>query len=125
MFKKYMLFFIGNSVFQLSLSAAKLFHKLSFKCCLRVAYSTYNHPYTKTVLYLVYLDPCLGLDLFILYLCDPFFVFSLSSIAITNIASLKQSHFFFLNISCYFLMVILMKKANNFQIAKVQLQVVA
>ena len=31
-------FFISNAVFQLNLTVAKLFHELSLKCCLSVAY---------------------------------------------------------------------------------------
>ena len=46
-------------------------------------------------LYLVYLYPCLGLILFMSYLCDPFFIFSLIFIIIIHIISLKQTRWFF------------------------------
>ena len=57
--------------------------------------------------------------LFMSYICDLFFIFSLIFIAIYHITSLKQTHLFlyiFKNISFY----VWMKKANNFQITKVQ-----
>ena len=73
--------------------------------------------------------PCLGLGLFMSYLCDLFPIFSLIFIVIGDITSLKQSNFFFyiLRISLIYLfwMTTWMKKMNNFQIAKVQLQGVA
>ena len=47
----------------------------------------------RKILYLVYLCPCLGLDLFMSYLCDQFFTFSLIFILINHITSFKQRHF--------------------------------
>ena len=44
---------------------------------------------------LVYLGPCLGLSLFISYLCDLFFIFNLIFIAINSIASSKQTRLVF------------------------------
>ena len=43
--------------------------------------NTYNHRYTFYILYLIFLCPCLGLDPFMLYICDLFSAsFSLSLI---------------------------------------------
>ena len=49
----------------------------------------------RHILYLVYLCPCLGLGVFISYLCGLFFIFSFIFIAINHITSLKQTHLFF------------------------------
>ena len=58
----------------------------------------------KHFLYLVYVRPCLDVDLFMTYLCDLFFFFTL--IIINQIISLKWTHLlfckFFLNTPCYF-----------------------
>ena len=47
------------------------------------------------ILYLVYICTYLRLVLFILYLCDPFLIFSLIFILINHIISLKQTNLFF------------------------------
>ena len=83
---------------------------------------------SRHILYLVYSCPCLGLGLFVLYLCDLFFFFSLIFIVSNHITSLKQMHLFFVQFLEYlplFLDNNVDKKANNFQIAKVQSQCVA
>ena len=49
----------------------------------------------RQILYLVYLCPCLGVGLFMLYLCDLFLIFSLIFVAISHIISLKQAQLFF------------------------------
>ena len=75
------------------------------------------------MLYLVYLHQFLGL--FMSYLCDLFFIFSLIFISYTL---LKQIHLFFVHFLEYLLLFLddnVMKKANNFQMAKVQPQGVA
>ena len=59
-------FFISNTFFQLSVSVAYLFHELSFKCCLGVAWFIY--------IYVLYLCPCLDLGLFVSYLCFLVFI---------------------------------------------------
>ena len=62
------------------------------------------------------------------YLGDPFFFFSLIFIVINRITSLKQTHLFFIHILEYLLLFLddnKMKKADDFQIAKVQPQCVA
>ena len=82
----------------------------------------------RNILYLVYSCPCLGLGLFMSYLGDPFFFFSLIFIVINRITSLKQTHLFFIHILEYLLLFLddnKMKKADDFQIAKVQPQCVA
>ena len=53
----------------------------------------------RNILYLVHLFPSPGLVLFMLYLCDPFFIFSLVFIIINYTVWLKQIHSFF----CIFL----------------------
>ena len=78
------------------------------------------------ILYLVYLCSCLGLGLFILYLCDILFIFSLIFIIINHIILSKETHLFcyiFYNISFYFWMIKLMNKVKNFLIAKFSLKV--
>ena len=71
-------------------------------------------------LYLVYVCPCLGLGLFMSYLCDLYFIFSLIFIVINHITSFRQTYFF-----CAFLENLLLCLDDNvdeehFQIAKVQ-----
>ena len=46
------------------------------------------------ILHLVYLCPCLGLDLLMPYRCDLFFIFSIIFIVVNHITSLKQTHLF-------------------------------
>ena len=83
----------------------------------------------RLILYLVYLYPCLGLGLFMSYLCDLFSIFSLIFIVINHITSFKQTHLFFVhffkNIFYHFWMITWIKKVKNFQIVKVQSQGVA
>ena len=50
---------------------------------------------------LVYLGPCLSLDLFMSYLCDLFFIFSLTFLTINYVTSLKQTHLFFATVLKY------------------------
>ena len=68
-------FFYKQCFFSFSLSVAKLFHELSFKCCLGVKIIII----LRHFLYLIYLCPCLDLSLFVSYLCDLLFIFILSS----------------------------------------------
>ena len=86
--------------------------------------NTYNHHYTETHI-LVYFCPCIDPCLFMSYihdLCD--FLFSLIFIAINHITSFSRRICFctFFRISYYFWTITWMKKANNFQIAKVKPQ---
>ena len=81
----------------------------------------------RPILYLVYLCPCLGLCLFISYLCDLFYIFSLIFIFINYITSLKQTYLFlphFLEyLPFFFLMITWMNKANNFWMQKFSFRV--
>ena len=51
------------------------------------------------VLYLVYLYPRLGLDLFMSYLCNLFFIFSLIFIFINDITLYKKTHLLYVHFS--------------------------
>ena len=55
----------------------------------------------KHILYSVYLCPCLGLGLFMLYLCYLFFIFSLIFIFINHVTPLKQTRLFFVHFLQY------------------------
>ena len=82
------------------------------RCCLiSITFIILRH-----ILYLVYLCPCLALGLFMLYLCDQFFMFSLIFIVINHISSLKQRH-------DYFWIITWINKATNFQKQKFSLRV--
>ena len=72
----------------------------------------------RHILYLVYPCSCLGLGLFMSYLCDLRFIFSLTFIVINHITLFKRPLGIFWNISNYFWMIRWMKKANNFPIVK-------
>ena len=79
----------------------------------------------ESIMPLVYLSLCLGLGLFMLFLCDLFFICSLTVIAINHYNVINTGTLFLYIIFYYFWMIRWMKKANNFQIAKVQPQGVA
>ena len=88
-------FFIRNGFFQLSFNT-ELYHELNLKC-----------------LYLPYLCPYLDLGLFMLYLCDLFFIFIfiIIFIMINRMISWLQTHLFFL----FFFSCILFRTCpNNF-----------
>ena len=57
----------------------------------------------RYILYLVYLCPCLDLCVPIWYLCDLFFFFSFTFIAINYFTSLKQGHLLFVHFLEYIL----------------------
>ena len=59
-------------------------HMLLRCCLLHITIILLRH-----ILYLVYLCPCLGQVLFMSYLCDPIFIFSLIFIIINHKISLK------------------------------------
>ena len=66
-------------------------------CCLiHISINILRH-----ILYLVYLYPCLGLGLFMAYLCDLVFIFSLIFIAINHITVFKQTYLIFANLLEY------------------------
>ena len=69
----------------------------------------------RHTLYLLDLCPCLGLCIFISYLCDLFFIFSLIFIVINHIPSLKQSHFFLHFLEDLLIFLDNNKKANIFK----------
>ena len=48
--------------------------------------------------------PCLGLGLFISYICDLLLIFTLVFIVINHIMSLKQTHWLFLQVLEYLLL---------------------
>ena len=62
----------------------------------------------RHILYLVYFCPCLGLGLFMSYLCDlcDIFIFSLIFIVIDHITSLKQTHLFRIHFVEYLLLIL-------------------
>ena len=78
----------------------------------------------RHIFYLVYMRPFLGL--FMSYLWDLFFIFSLIFIAISYITSFKQKYLFLCTFLWffwyYFWMITWMKRVNNFKIAKAQPQ---
>ena len=63
----------------------------------------------RHILYLVYLSPCVGLSLFMLYLYDLVFIFHLIVIVINHIIALKHVDFFF----TWFLEYLLLFLDNN------------
>ena len=63
----------------------------------------------RPILHLVYLRPCLGLGVFMSYLCILFLFFSLISIVINHITSLNQMYLFF----CLFLEYLLLFLNDN------------
>ena len=58
----------------------------------------------RDILHLVYLGPCLGLSLFMSYLCDLFLFSSPIFITINYLTSLKQTELFFVHILEYLLL---------------------
>ena len=71
------------------------------RCCLHIIVNILSQ-----TLYLVYLYPCLGLGLFMSYLCGLFFIFSLIFIVINHITSFKQAYLI-LNIFLLYLLLFL------------------
>ena len=57
----------------------------------------------RDILHLVYLGPCLGLGLFMSYLCDLFLISSPIFITINHLTSLKQTDLFFVHFLEYLL----------------------
>ena len=102
-----------SSVWSLTVPSIKytVFHKQRFfstqrQCCLTFSWTEHQMLLrsclihitiiiSRNILYLVYSCPCLGLGLFMSYLCDLFFFFSLIFIVINHITSLKQMHLLF------------------------------
>ena len=79
--------------FQLSLSVSYFFMNwVSNVAC--VLLNIYKYHHTETLSYLLYLYTCLDLGLFMLYLCDLFFIFIFILIMINRIISWIQTHLF-------------------------------
>ena len=75
------------------------------RCCLRhITIIVLRH-----ILYLAYLSPFLSLGLFMPYLCDLFFNWSLIFIVVNHITSFIQTHLFFVQ----FLEHLLLLKDDN------------
>ena len=91
----YAFFSIKNAFFstqsQCSLTCSWTEHQMLLRCYL----IHINIIILRQILYSAYLCPCLDLGLFMLYLCDLFFILSLIFIVINHITSLKQTHLFF------------------------------
>ena len=94
-----------------------------FKCYFRRCLIYITIVIVRHILYLVYFSPCLSLGLFMSYLCDFFY---LIFTAFNHITLFKQTYFFFVHVLGYFLLFLddgtWLKKANNFQVAKIQPQ---
>ena len=121
-------FFYKQHFFSTQLQCLLAFSWIELQTLLRCCLIHSSIIILRNILYLVYSCPCLGLGLFMSYLGDPFFFFSLIFIVINRITSLKQTHLFFIHILEYLLLFLddnKMKKADDFQIAKVQPQRVA
>ena len=58
------------------------------------------------ILYLVYLYLCIDLGLFMSYLCDLFYIFSLVFIVINHVTSFKQTYLFFVHFLEYLLLLL-------------------
>ena len=68
-------------------------------------FNTYKHNYTERhISYLVYFGLCLGLGLFMSHIGGLFFIFSLISIAVNSITSLKQTHLLYAHFKDYLLL---------------------
>ena len=118
--------FYKQSFFNAALVFLNFFmNSAQFSCCLTHIYNDY---YTETNF--VFSILCLGLGLFVLDHCDLFFIFSLIFIVVNQMTSFKSLRltllfFYILQKIYYFWMITQIRKANNYQIAKVQPQGVA
>ena len=84
-------FFATQAQCCLTFSWIKL--QMLLRCCLiHIPIIVMRH-----ILYLFYFCPCLGRSLFMSYLYDQFFIFSLIFIVINHTTSLKQTHLFFVH----------------------------
>ena len=100
-------FFISNAFFNWA-SALRTF----FMNWASILLSLIHHltiTVLTNILYLVYLSKCLDLGLFVSYLCNLFFIFSLIFISINNISPLKQTYLLFV----YFLEYLLLFLDDN------------
>ena len=82
-------FFSTQSQCCLTLSWIEL--QMLFRCCL----INKGIIIVRHIIHLLYLRPCLHLGLFMLYLCDLFFIFIVIFIMFNRIISWIQTHLFF------------------------------
>ena len=89
----------------------------------QVLFNIYKHQHTETLCNLLYLCPCLELDLFMSYICDLFFIYIFIFIIITCMdTEALVILLIFKNMSYNFWVITWMRNVNNFQIVKVQSQ---
>ena len=74
-------------------------------------FNPYSHHYIRNI-YSVNLCQCLGLGLYMSYLCEVFFIFSLIFIDINHITSFKQTYIFCVHFLDYRLL-LLVDNVNN------------
>ena len=89
-------FFISN-IFSTQPQCCLTFSWIELQMLLRCCLIHITIIILRHILYLVYLSPCVGLDLRMSYLCDQFFIFSLIFIVINHATSLKQMHLLFVH----------------------------
>ena len=99
-------FFYYQRFFSTQLLCCLTFPWIQLQMLLRLCLLHITVIILRHILYLVYLCPCLGLVLFISYLCGLFFIFSLSFIIINQTISLKQTHLFFAHFLEYLILVL-------------------
>ena len=105
-------FFLTQPQCCLTFSCIEL--QMLLRCCL--IHITINIP--RHISYLVHVCPCLGLGMFMSYLCDLFFISSLLFVVINHINHSNRCICFlyiFQNIPYYLWMIMCLKKANNLQ----------
>ena len=117
-------FFYKQHFFSTQCQSCLNFSWIELQMLLRCCLIPVNIIIMRHILYLVYMRPFLGL--FMSYLWDLFFIFSLNFIVINYITSFKQKYLFLCTFLWffwyYFWMITWMKRVNNFKIAKVQPQ---
>ena len=89
--------YISKAFFQLNFSVVWLFLWIELQMLLRSCWIHITIIILGHFLFLVYLRPCIDLGLFLSYLCDLFFIFSLIYFAINHITPFKQTHLFFVH----------------------------
>ena len=105
--EEYTLFFISNAFF--NWASALLTFFMNWASILLSLIHHLTITVLTNILYLVYLSKCLDLGLFVSYLCNLFFIFSLIVISINNISPLKQTYLLFV----YFLEYLLLFLDDN------------
>ena len=105
--EEYTLFFISNAFFNWASALLTFFMNRASILLSLIHHLTIT--VLTNILYLVYLSKCLDLGLFVSYLCNLFFIFSLIVISINNISPLKQTYLLFV----YFLEYLLLFLDDN------------